>query len=62
MSKIKLQLTRSMIGTNPKQRATIKGLGFLRTHQIVERVDTPEIRGMVNKVSPWVRLVDEGAA
>lgn len=57
---VQLRLTRSMIGTNPKQRATIQGLGFRRTHQVVERQDTPEIRGMVDKVNHWVQVV-EGA-
>lgn len=57
---MRLRLTRSMIGTNPKQRATIRGLGFTRTHQTVERVDTPETRGMVAKVNHWVQVV-EGA-
>jgi len=58
---IKLKLTRSMIGSKPKQRATIKGLGFGRTNQVVERVDTPEIRGMVAKVSHWVQVVEAGS-
>jgi len=60
MATIKIKLTRSIIGTNPKQRATVKGLGFLRTNQVVERQDTPEIRGMVSKVSPWVQVVEGG--
>ncbi len=58
MTTIKLKLTRSVIGSNPKQRATIKGLGFKRTNQVLERCDTPEIRGMVNKVSSWVQVVE----
>jgi len=58
MSTIKLKLTRSMIGSKPKLRATIKGLGFARTNQVVERVDTPEIRGMVAKVCHWVEIVE----
>jgi len=57
---VRLRLTRSMIGTKPRLRATIRGLGFIRTNQVVERQDTPEIRGMVAKVSHWVEVV-EGA-
>jgi large subunit ribosomal protein L30 len=57
---LRLRLVRSMIGVGPKERATIKGLGFRRMHQVVERQDTPEIRGMVAKAHHWVELV-EGA-
>ncbi|MDH5526142.1 MAG: 50S ribosomal protein L30 [Nitrospirota bacterium] len=57
---LRLQLTRSMHGTKPKLKATIKGLGFKRTHQIVERLDTPEIRGMINKVTPWITVIEGG--
>lgn len=57
---IKLKLTRSTIGTKPTLRATIKGLGFTRTNQVVERQDTPEIRGMVAKVRDWVQVVEAG--
>ncbi|MBI5136704.1 MAG: 50S ribosomal protein L30 [Nitrospirae bacterium] len=60
MATIKLKLTRSIIGTKPKLRATIKGLGFTRTNQVVERLDTPEIRGMVTKVRDWVKVVEAG--
>jgi len=61
MATLKLKLTRSVIGTKPKQRATIKGLGFSKTNQVVERVNTPEIRGMVAKVSHWVEVVEAGS-
>lgn len=57
---LRLRLCRSMIGVGPKERATIRGLGFRRMHQVVERVDTPEIRGMLAKARHWVEVV-EGA-
>ncbi len=47
---IKITLKRSSIGRPSKQRAVLKGLGLRRLNQIVERPNTPEIRGMVKKV------------
>lgn len=46
---------RSTIGCNPKQKATIKGLGFRKLNQTVTLKDTPEVRGMINKVSHLVK-------
>jgi len=57
---LKLRLVRSTIATKPKLKATIRSLGFKRTNQVLERQDTPEIRGMVAKVVRWVEVV-EGA-
>ena len=57
-TKIKLQYFRSMICTPVKQKLVIKGLGFTRLNQIVEREDTPSIRGMVKKVPHLVRVVE----
>jgi large subunit ribosomal protein L30 len=56
--KIKLQYYRSVIATPTKQRLVIKGLGFTRLNQIVERVDTESIRGMIKAVPHLVRIVD----
>jgi large subunit ribosomal protein L30 len=36
----------------------VKGLGFTRLNQIVEREDTPSIRGMVKKIPHLVRILD----
>lgn len=57
-SKIKLQYFRSMICAPEKQKLTIKGLGFTRLNQIVERENTPSILGMVKKVPHLVRVVE----
>ena len=54
---MKLQYFRSQICTPIKQKLVIKGLGFTRLNQIVEREDTPSIRGMVAKVPHLVRVV-----
>jgi large subunit ribosomal protein L30 len=56
--KLKLQYVRSCIGTPPKHKLIIKGLGFKHLNQIVERVDTPAVRGMVAEVPHLVKILD----
>ena len=48
--KIKVTLVKSPIGTRPAHRATVRGLGLRRMHSTVELADTPEVRGMINRV------------
>ena len=48
--KLKVTLTRSIIGLSPKQEATVKALGLRRMHHEVVQEDTPTIRGMIAKV------------
>ena len=57
-STIKVKLIGSVIGCPEGQRATVRGLGLRRLNQVVERKDTPAIRGMVNKVPHLVAIVD----
>ena len=40
------------------QRATLKGLGLNKMHKVSELEDTPSIRGMINKISHLVRVLD----
>jgi large subunit ribosomal protein L30 len=47
---LKITLTRSQIGAKPSLRKTIAGLGLTRPNKAVVRKDTPEVRGMINKV------------
>jgi large subunit ribosomal protein L30 len=61
-STIKIQQIGSLIGCTDKQRATVRGLGLRRMHQVVERLDTPEVRGMVKAVPHLVTVVDQKAA
>lgn len=49
--KVKVTLVKSIIGTKQSHRATVRGLGLKRLNHTVELQDTPEIRGMINKVS-----------
>lgn len=55
--RIRIQLVRSLIGSDDRQRATVRGLGLRKTNQIVEREDTPAIRGMVTSVPHLVRIL-----
>jgi large subunit ribosomal protein L30 len=56
--KIRVKQIGSLIGCTDRQRATVRGLGLRRMHQVVERLDTPEIRGMVNAVPHLVTIVE----
>jgi large subunit ribosomal protein L30 len=47
---LKVTLVKSPIGTKESHRATVRGLGLRRMHHTVELQDTPEVRGMINKV------------
>ena len=54
-TKIKVTLVKSIIGTKQSHRATVRGLGLRRMNHSVELADTPEVRGMINKVSYLVK-------
>jgi large subunit ribosomal protein L30 len=55
---LKIKWIRSSIGCPQDMRQTIRGLGFRRMQQIVERPDTPSIRGMIAKVHHLVEVQD----
>lgn len=57
--KIKVTLFKSTIGTLPKHKECVKGLGLRRIGHTVEVEDTPSVRGMINKVNYMVRVVSE---
>lgn len=56
--KIKIQYVRSKICTPVKHKLVIKGLGFTRLNQVIEREDTPSIRGMIAKVPHLLQIVE----
>lgn len=58
MNKIKVCLTRSLIGRNKEQRDTIYALGLKKIGDQVEHNVTPQILGMINKVK-FLLNVDE---
>jgi len=55
---IKIKQVRSGIGFDQHQKAVLKGLGFTKLQQVVERPDTKDIRGMVHKVRHLVTVLD----
>ena len=55
--KLRLQYYRSAIGRSWRQKLIIKGLGFTKLQQVVERPDNPGFRGMVAKVPHLIRIL-----
>jgi large subunit ribosomal protein L30 len=54
--KLMITLTKSKIGRLRSHQACLKGLGLRKIRQTVEVIDTPENRGMVNKVSYMLKV------
>jgi len=54
--KIRVKLVKGLAGTKQSHRDTVRGLGLKRLHQTVEVVDTPAVRGMIDKVYYLVRV------
>lgn len=54
--KVKITLVKSVNGRLANHKACVRGLGLRRMHQTVEVVDTPENRGMINKVSYLLKV------
>lgn len=53
---VKVTLTRSPIGCQPKHKLCVKGLGLRKIGHTVELEDTPSVRGMINRVNYLVRV------
>lgn len=58
--KLKIKLIKSYIGRPEKQRKVLRGMGLVRVNRAVVLQDTPEIRGMINKVSHLVSVEELG--
>lgn len=54
--KLRVQQVRSSNGRLPKHKACVAGLGLRRMNHTVEVIDTPENRGMINKVSYMLKV------
>jgi large subunit ribosomal protein L30 len=54
--KIKVTLVKGITATKHKHRETVRGLGLRHREHTVELVDTPAIRGMINRVSYLVKV------
>jgi len=55
--KITVQLVRSPIGCQESHRATVRGLGLRKVNSTSELLDTPEVRGMINKIIYLVKVL-----
>jgi large subunit ribosomal protein L30 len=55
--KIHLKWVRSAICAPVKHKLVVKGLGFTRLNQVIERPDNPAIRGMIAKIPHLVEIV-----
>jgi len=58
MAKIKVKQVRSRINCPKDQKLTLDALGLRKLNRVVEHEDTPSIRGMINKVSHLVSVVE----
>jgi large subunit ribosomal protein L30 len=54
--KLSVTMTKSKIGRLSSHQACLKGLGLRKIHQTVEVVNTPENRGMINKISYMLKV------
>jgi len=55
-SKLQVTLIKSTIGKPKKHRDIVAGLGLKRLNHSVEHADTPEIRGMISKISHMLNV------
>jgi large subunit ribosomal protein L30 len=53
---ITVRLVRSMIGRPEKQRLVLRGMGLTKLQKVVQLPDTPQVRGMLDKVKHLVRV------
>jgi large subunit ribosomal protein L30 len=58
MKKIKVKLVKSTAGCKQGHRDTVRGLGLKKINHVSELDDTPEVRGMINRVNYLVRIED----
>ncbi|MEM8994333.1 MAG: 50S ribosomal protein L30 [Acidobacteriota bacterium] len=56
---IRIQQYRSPIGYPKPQREVLRTLGLRRMHHVVERQDTPAVRGAVKKIQHLARIIEE---
>ena len=58
MATIKIQLIKSKIGYPVDQKRTLEALGLRKIGQVVEKEDSPALRGMIRKVHHLVTVID----
>ena len=55
---IKVKQIKSLSGIRDKHKRSVKGLGLRKINHIVEVIDSPENRGMINKVNYVVKIIE----
>ncbi len=55
-NELKITLVKSTIGRKDDQIATVEALGLKKIRSVVVKKDTPQIRGMINKVSHLIEV------
>ena len=58
MATIKIKQVKSRVGRPIDQKRTLDSLGLNKINKVVEREDTPSLRGMVRKVFHLVEVID----
>ena len=58
MATIKIKQIKSIIGRTPCQVKNIKALGLKKIGHVVEKEDTPQIRGMIKKIDFMVEVIE----
>lgn len=58
MATIKIKQTKSRIGAPIDQKRTLDALGLRKMNHVIEREDTPTLRGMIRKVHHLVTVVE----
>ena len=58
MATIKIQQVKSRIGAPKDQKSTLDSLGLRKMNRIVEKENTPAIRGMIRKVHHLVKVIE----
>ena len=58
MAIVNVKLIKSLIGWKSYQKSSVYGLGLSKLNQVVEVEDTPENRGMINKSSHLLEVLD----
>ncbi|MBA1340572.1 MAG: hypothetical protein C5S40_00305 [ANME-2 cluster archaeon] len=59
MKKLKIKQVRSGIGRPERQKRTLRALGFRKLNHTIEVEVSPQVQGMINKVSHLIEIVEE---
>lgn len=60
MANLKITLVRSLISRPADQRVIVRNLGLTKLNRSVIHEDTPQIRGMINKVAHLLKVEEAG--